>query len=114
MEQLSANARVPKATEVEPPGYGSVCSANSDCQHNTAQLECIHGTCVCLEGYVPLGKYLCYNVGGHGKSFVCSCDRSMVRNDFQVHRSRRIRLPALLQQIQSSFQQQTHRITTNF
>jgi hypothetical protein len=52
---------------VEPPGYGSLCSKNTDCQHSTVQLECLHGTCVCLEGYVPLGKYLCYNIHGHGK-----------------------------------------------
>jgi hypothetical protein len=53
----------------ESPGYGSLCSTNNDCQHTTIQLECLSGTCVCLEGYVPLGKYLCYNIRGQGKIF---------------------------------------------
>jgi hypothetical protein len=60
--------RVTKSYENEPPGYGSLCSTNSDCQHTTTYLECLHGICVCLEGYVPLGKYLCFNIRGEGNS----------------------------------------------
>jgi hypothetical protein len=60
--------RVTKSYENEPLGYGSVCSTNSDCQHTTSYLECLHGICVCLEGYVPLGKHLCFNIRGEGNS----------------------------------------------
>jgi hypothetical protein len=67
-QQVSSNTQ---STETEePPGYGSLCSTTSDCQHSTVQLECFRGTCVCLEGYVPLGKYLCYNIRGQGKAFL--------------------------------------------
>ena len=58
------------STELEePPGYGSLCTNNEDCQYLTGQLECFRGTCVCLEGYVPLGKYLCYDIRGQGIDF---------------------------------------------
>jgi len=60
--------RVTKSYENEPLGYGSVCSTNSDCRHTTSYLECLHGICVCLEGYVPLGKHLCFNIRGEGNS----------------------------------------------
>lgn len=67
LEQLSSNTRLIKSAEKdEPPGYGSICLTSKDCQHSTTQLECLRGSCVCLEGHVPLGKYLCYNVRGGG------------------------------------------------
>lgn len=44
-----------------------MCTTHKNCQQATLLLECFRGTCVCLEGYVPLGKYLCYNIQGHGK-----------------------------------------------
>jgi hypothetical protein len=52
-----------------PPGYGSICSTNSDCQQATTHLQCNQGLCACLDGYVPLGKYLCYNILGQSKNF---------------------------------------------
>lgn len=55
--------------ENEPAGYGSICSINSDCQHVTNHLECFRGTCICLEGSVPLGKYICFNINGQGNKF---------------------------------------------
>ncbi|CAF2403448.1 unnamed protein product [Rotaria sp. Silwood2] len=70
-EQLSSNTRIIKTSEIEePPGYGSMCLTTKDCQHSTAQLECFRGTCVCLEGYVPLGKYLCYNIRTQDASII--------------------------------------------
>ena len=38
------------------------------------ELECTRGACACLPGYVPLGKYLCYNLDGNDqrKSPFCS------------------------------------------
>ncbi len=74
IEQLSPDIQVTKSTEIEEfPGYGSKCSTNNDCQHSTVQLECLRETCVCLEGYVPLGKYLCYNIRGQGKEVWVIC-----------------------------------------
>ncbi len=68
IEQLPSNTQVIKSSNAdEPSGYGSLCLTNHDCQHSTVQLECLRGTCVCLEGYVPLGKYLCYNIRGQGR-----------------------------------------------
>ncbi|CAF0793267.1 unnamed protein product [Adineta ricciae] len=70
-EQLSSNTRRVKSYDrEEPPGYGSICVTNKDCQHSTVQLECLRGSCVCLEGYVPLGKYLCYNIRGGGAPII--------------------------------------------
>lgn len=71
IEQLPSSTRVIKSSDTEePPGYGSICLKNNDCQHYTVQLECLRGTCVCLEGYVPLGKYLCYDIRGQGREFL--------------------------------------------
>lgn len=53
-------------SESDPPGYGSMCSTNGDCQQATNHLQCYQGKCVCLDGYVPLGKYLCYNLHKQG------------------------------------------------
>lgn len=61
---------VPTSSSIESEdsaGYGSLCTTNDDCQYLTVQLECFRGTCVCLEGYVPLGKYLCYDIRGQGR-----------------------------------------------
>lgn len=70
------NKRVTKSYDREPPGYGTACSRNSDCQNVVLQLECIHSICVCLDGYVPLGKYICYNTRGEGKQ--------LLRNLFEI------------------------------
>jgi hypothetical protein len=67
-----------------PAGYGSACLANNDCRNVTADLECLHGTCVCLDGYVPLGKYLCYNIRTQGNRFYDTY--TMIRIFFKVHR----------------------------
>jgi hypothetical protein len=69
IEPLLPNTRLTNSNEDEPPGYGSMCSTNRECQHSTIHLECLHGTCLCSEGYVPLGKYLCYNIRGQGNIF---------------------------------------------
>ncbi|CAF4145125.1 unnamed protein product [Adineta steineri] len=70
-EQLPSNTRIIKSSDKEdPPGYGSICLTNRDCQHSTVRLECLRGTCVCLDGYVPLGKYLCYNILGEGEPVI--------------------------------------------
>ncbi|CAF0982201.1 unnamed protein product [Rotaria magnacalcarata] len=61
---LPSKIRISKATPNEPLGFGSTCSTAIDCQQISMHLECIHEVCVCLEGYVPLGKYLCYNIRG--------------------------------------------------
>ncbi|CAF1615677.1 unnamed protein product [Adineta ricciae] len=60
------NKRVGNLVESEPLGFGSACSIDRDCQRMTTYLECIHGTCICKAGHVPLGKYLCFNLNSHG------------------------------------------------
>ncbi|CAF3317159.1 unnamed protein product [Rotaria socialis] len=68
---VSENAQITQSSPIEElPGYGSMCLKNQDCQHTTVLLECFHHTCVCLEGYVPLGKYLCYNIHGQDAPFI--------------------------------------------
>ena len=67
LEQLSNNKQIARSVEVDPPGYGSICASSDDCQHPIVHLECTRGSCACLDGYVPLGKYLCYSVDGHGR-----------------------------------------------
>lgn len=69
IEPLVPNIQVTNSPENEPAGYGSVCSISRDCQQAAIHLECLHGICVCSEGYVPLGKYLCYNIHGQGNKF---------------------------------------------
>ena len=64
------NKRVGNLLESEPLGFGSACSIDRDCQRMTTYLECIHGKCICKAGHVPLGKYLCFNLNGHGKGSV--------------------------------------------
>lgn len=66
LAQITAQIRVTKASGVEPAGFGSTCSTTEECQHETKQLECSNGTCLCIEGHVPLGKQLCYDTRGHG------------------------------------------------
>ncbi|UJR20734.1 hypothetical protein I4U23_023853 [Adineta vaga] len=79
-EQLPSNIRRIKPIDSEePPGYGSICVTNKECQHSTVQLECLRGSCVCLEGYVPLGKYLCYNLRGGGVPII---ESSTIRSSF--------------------------------
>ncbi|CAF2931482.1 unnamed protein product [Rotaria sp. Silwood2] len=67
---LPLNIRVTKSYQNTPSGYGSMCSTNIDCQQISFHLECIQGVCVCLEGYVPLGTYLCYNTRRQGISTI--------------------------------------------
>ena len=50
----------------ESGGYSSPCSTDDECQHITKQLVCFNETCLCLEGYVPLGRHLCYDTRGSG------------------------------------------------
>jgi len=78
----------------EPSGYGSACSVDRDCQHTTTHLECLHGTCVCLQGYVPLGKYLCYNIRGQGNKF--EEIYTIIGIYFKVHRLYKVQLSYLL------------------
>lgn len=66
LEQISNNNQVVRSVEVDPPGYGSICTRSDDCRHPIVRLDCVRGSCACLEGYVPLGKYLCYSIDGHG------------------------------------------------
>ncbi len=68
IEPLSADLPATNTYDNGPPGYGSVCSIDSDCQQATSHLQCNQRICVCLDGYVPLGKYLCYNIHGQGKT----------------------------------------------
>ncbi len=82
----------------EIPGYGSTCLINSDCQYTTAHLECFRGTCVCLEGYVPLGKYLCYNLRGQSKQF--QKIYPMIEIYFQVQQMCQVQLSYLLYSVQ--------------
>ena len=71
IEPILSNRQVTKSSAAKKsPGYGSVCLTHADCQHSTVQLECYRGACVCLEGYVPLGKYLCYNIHGRSNEFL--------------------------------------------
>lgn len=67
LEPKPTNTRVAKSSDSEPPGYGSTCSVSSDCRQATDYLECIRGTCLCIEGHVPLGKYLCFNTRGQSR-----------------------------------------------
>ena len=53
----------------EPSSYGSLCLTHRDCQYFTMSLECFHGMCICRDGYLPLGKYLCHNIREQGKRF---------------------------------------------
>ncbi len=69
IEPLSVDMSVTNSYDNGPSGYGSICSINSDCQQATVHLQCNQGICICLDGYVPLGKYLCYNIHGQSKKF---------------------------------------------
>lgn len=62
----------------EMPGYGSLCTTTRDCRNPTVDLQCIRGSCACLEGSVPLGKYLCYSFEGNSK---CVMNRYLIRNN---------------------------------
>ncbi|CAF0715844.1 unnamed protein product [Adineta steineri] len=77
--------QVTKSYENEPLGYGSVCSINSDCQHNTMYLECLHGTCVCLDGYVPLGKHLCFSMRGQESSTIINLLSSTTSTHYPIN-----------------------------
>lgn len=106
VELLASDVPVTNSYDNEPAGYGSVCSTNSECQQNTNHLRCLRGTCVCLEGYVPLGKYLCYHIRAPSNEF-----REIyiiIEIYFQAHRLYKVQLwyqRPLVEQQRQQFQQ---------
>jgi len=68
IEPVSPTIYATSTYRSDSPGFGSACLTDRDCQQTGVHLECIRGTCVCFDGYVPLGKYICYNTRGEGKS----------------------------------------------
>ncbi|CAF0868953.1 unnamed protein product [Rotaria sordida] len=82
---LPLNIRVTKSYQEPSSGYGSTCSKNIDCHQTSFHLECIQGICVCLEGYVLLGKNVCYNTRGQGDSTEISTPFSTTSTNHPVN-----------------------------
>lgn len=70
---LPTTVRLSKSYQNELLGFGSACLTTMQCQQTSMHLECVHGMCICIKGYVPLGKYLCYNIGTQGNIFERKC-----------------------------------------
>ncbi|CAF0767304.1 unnamed protein product [Didymodactylos carnosus] len=64
--------RTTHSPSTEAVGYGSYCQQDLDCQRSSLLMICRQSSCLCIEGYVPLGKYICYNMGSYFTDFQIS------------------------------------------
>ena len=97
-DPISPDMPVTNSIDNDPPGYGSACSRNNECQQATNHLRCFQEKCTCFDGYVPLGKYLCYNLRGQSNSF--ERINSITGMNFQVHNLLKVPRLYLLQSLQ--------------